>query len=141
MSWVNTWNWNFTAFRKTIRTRRLSRRSIYNFLQSIPISMALNTVIEILHAAQKEGIDLILTDNKIQLKVAKGAMVEPHLLEQIKANRSSIIALLKSDAWRPRKVKEEAIPPAISIGSDITDIPLSFGQERLWIIDQLGQSS
>ncbi|MBN9386352.1 MAG: hypothetical protein J0H74_36680, partial [Chitinophagaceae bacterium] len=97
--------------------------------------MMLKEANDILFAARQAGIDVLLKDGKLQLRVSRGSTPNPALAEEIKKNKDSIMQLLGDGKWKAERVDKAAssiLPGDRSKGY----IPLSYEQERLWMVDR-----
>lgn len=85
-------------------------------------------VVEFLASLAKKDIRLWLEGENLRFSAPEGAFT-PEIKEKVVANKPAIIEFLR----QARKLNETAIEPASR------DQPLvtSFGQQRLWILDQL----
>jgi natural product biosynthesis luciferase-like monooxygenase protein/amino acid adenylation domain-containing protein/FkbH-like protein len=88
--------------------------------------MASNILLE----AAEQGVFLYLKEGELAFK-AKAGSLTPRLRELIKTNRDEIIALLNSQANANNHVEK------IHSAPEDTSIPLSFAQQRLWLLDSI----
>ncbi|HVU96082.1 MAG TPA: amino acid adenylation domain-containing protein [Puia sp.] len=97
----------------------------------------MNDAIHLLHTAKRLGYAITVDDDKLQLMIPEHCDPDLHLLEEIRKHKKHIVDVLKSEDWQPGETGagEELTLLAAEGGSG--DAPLSFGQERLWLIDQL----
>ena len=87
-------------------------------------------LLHIIYTAKSDGIKLFVKDGKLGVKKSKSATLSPELTKQIQENKEALIQFLQ-------KGNKTSIIPAIVSVDRPSRIPLSFGQERLWFLDQL----
>ncbi len=89
--------------------------------------------IDLLNTAKQNGIDIVLDEGKLQLKLPKNKDIDKRLLEDIRSNKELLI-----DFIRTQKEDGNNYDIIRRIDRDtIGHIPLSFSQEGLWFIDQV----
>jgi amino acid adenylation domain-containing protein len=101
--------------------------------------MSVNEVVELLHKAMLSGVAVLLDEDEIRLKVSGNIVVDESLIKDIRDNKGAIINFIKSNNGL---VTPEERRERISVRNrDGKPAPLSFGQESLWVIDQLEGST
>ncbi|NME69788.1 non-ribosomal peptide synthetase [Flammeovirga aprica] len=87
--------------------------------------------IEVISKAQSEGVFPYEENDKIKFKLRNGAQLTTELITEFKEYKEQIIGWLKEN-----KQQNNSLPAIVKIDDSVTEIPLSYSQERVWFIDQ-----
>ena len=94
-------------------------------------------VIDLIYLAKQDGIEIVLNDERLQLKIPDNKTIDKNLLQEIKDHRSQIIDFLSNENWKSKTVNKNHKKIGRFDREVVKQIPLSFSQERLWFIDKL----
>jgi len=93
-------------------------------------------IVDLLEKAQDIGIKISYDDNELILQANKEKVIDKSFLSELKNNKDHLITYFKYHHQDTAGIATIEKSAAID-RTAYTHIPLSFSQERLWIIDQL----
>ena len=97
---------------------------------------SLSNILKLLEKANEKGVSISFADDELSVHVQKGTQIDRELLNELKDNKPSLIYYFQQFASNPDGASSRA-PIARFDRDRMTQVPLSFSQERLWFIDQL----
>jgi len=95
--------------------------------------MSFNKINNILKDASKNGINILLEDGKLKIRKEKDSVIDPVLFERISSHKEEIKAHLS--ACQTTGFSDHKIIQPSTSSQEI--IPLSYAQERIWVIDKI----
>jgi amino acid adenylation domain-containing protein len=99
------------------------------------------TVADVLQQIEAAGGELVVTGQHLKLRAKRGAISE-ELKERINASRVELAQYLKANEVRPLETAQRAglglIAPALLAQPRGAVLPVSYAQERLWLLEQIG---
>ena len=95
----------------------------------------MNTFTELLSILRQQDVKLWLDGDKLRYRAAKDTL-SPELLSQLKSQKAEIVNFLKSIEVNTSNL----MPPLVPVDRS-QQIPLSFGQQRLWFVHQFEPNS
>jgi amino acid adenylation domain-containing protein/FkbH-like protein len=91
----------------------------------------------IISKATQAGIHLYISSGKLGFKQMKGAEFTAHLKQEIIANKQGVIDYLLANASKHSKLDN----PISKVSLAKNTAPMSFAQQRLWLLDQIDGGS
>jgi amino acid adenylation domain-containing protein len=98
-------------------------------------NMSDKKVIELISDLRRQDVKLWLDGDRLRYRAGKDSL-NPELLAQLKVQKNEIINFLRSI-----KVQSNSLVPPLEPVDRRGNLPLSFGQQRLWFVHQFEPSS
>lgn len=95
----------------------------------MPNTESFSSAVRLVSHLQGLGVKVYLDDGQLRVKAPKGVM-NAQLVDQLKEQKEAIISFLNSNKANEQEIEIHAVERS-------SNIPLSFSQQRLWVIDQL----
>ncbi|RAJ29155.1 non-ribosomal peptide synthetase [Pedobacter cryoconitis] len=96
-----------------------------------------NQVVGVLKKARNNGVSIFLEHDNLKLDLGEQTQIDPELLQEIKQYKKELIDFLRHELSLGDDFDHSPIP----IRAEKQEIPLSYGQKGLWMIDQLNGST
>ena len=100
--------------------------------------MNVQEILEILKLANKLRVKLFVEDGKLGMKKDKASSIPTEFVASVKANKDHLIQFLEREEFAFNGEPSHQV--VIAVGDRPDHLPLSFTQERLWIVDKLDGS-
>jgi amino acid adenylation domain-containing protein len=97
-------------------------------------NLDLNRIIDIIAKAKDNGIQMLLSEGTLKLKIDKRQNPDPAIIEEIKQWKQELLDFLEQEQAGKTSGDESIVR---FDRSEILRIPLSYSQERLWFVDLL----
>jgi hypothetical protein len=67
------------------------------------MEQAFSKIVDLLFLAKQKGIEVVLNEERLQLRVEDNKTIDKNIVEQIKENKEAIIKFLSTNNWNARK--------------------------------------
>ena len=94
----------------------------------------LNNAVRLLEKARKLGLIITHLDNELTINFHKDKIIKDEFLMELRTNKEDLLDYFKK--YKNNEATKSTIPVR-DIDREYQNIPLSYGQERIWFIDQL----
>jgi hypothetical protein len=99
------------------------------------INMSNKPIVELISELRQQDVKLWLDGDRLRYRAGKDSL-NPELLAQLKVQKNEIINFLRSI-----KVQSNSLIPPLEPVDRHGNLPLSFGQQRLWFVHQFEPNS
>ncbi len=99
----------------------------------------MTAMMALIKEANRKGVKIAFDKNQLALNIPKGKRVEQGIIDKIKANKIALKEYFQTHF--EKGIDKKSISAFLANYPKPDTIPLSYSQERLWFIDQLGGST
>lgn len=102
------------------------------------MKIADKNIISLISEAKKQGVDILVENEKLVMRMPKGYQVPQMLLNELKLRKEELWHVMQSGLIPSKEVSTAAVPK-IKAGATKERGPLSSAQKRLWFINRMEQ--